>query len=235
MCFFIADKIDTICGVFAAGRIPTGSADPLGLRRAALGTLRTVIDKNLKVNLSAVIENSLSLQPLVIEDKAKLTATIREFIIQRLKVYLTDTYKYDVVDAAMAVKDPLADLNDLIERVRVISELVKKEDYSSFHEAANRIMRILKSQEHKALPDESLFVHEAETQLWICVKGIDTGKLSYNELVEQLEGCIPAVEEFFDKVLVMDKDERVKENRISLLGNLREKFNQLGDFSRIVA
>ncbi len=231
----IADKIDTLCGVFAIGKIPTGSADPLGLRRAALGSMQTIINKNLSIDLSKVIENSVSLQPIEIDDKDKLLEQIRDFVVQRLKIFLNENYRYDVVDAAISAKDPLADLCDLMKRIQMLTKLVGKDSYNLFHESANRVSRIIKTADYKTTPDDEIFVQEVESKLWNCIKSIDDNKLTYENLIENLEKMIPTIEEFFDNVLVMDEDLKVRENRISLLGNLRSKFMKLADFSKIVA
>ena len=78
-----------------------------------------------------------------------------------------------------------------------------------------------------------MFVEEAENELWDCVSKIDDS-LDYSGLIEKLESCIPKIEKFFDKVLVMDKDEQIKNNRLNLLGNLSNKFLRIADFSKIV-
>jgi len=229
----IADKIDTICGVFALGKAPTGSADPLGLRRAAIGIINTITDKKLNINLSTLIEKTVYVQPLEIENKVKLSNEIKDFITHRLKNLLTEEYRHDVVDAALSAKDSLADLSDVEVRINIISELVKKDSYKSFHESANRIIRIIKNQKFDAAVKPELFVEEAENELWDCVSKIDDS-LDYSGLIEKLESCIPKIEKFFDKVLVMDKDEQIKNNRLNLLGNLSNKFLRIADFSKIV-
>jgi len=229
----ISDKIDTICGVFGIGKPPTGSADPLGLRRAALGIILTLIKKDININLSSVIENAVSLQPVKIENKDKLISDIREFIIQRLRIYLQESYKYDVIEAAFGAKDPLADVKDLMQRLELISALVNEENYSSIHEAANRIIRILKSEKTTFTPNPAYFVHDIEKQLFECVKNIKED--NYIELLKGINACIPAIEKFFDDVLVMDPDMNIRQNRIALLEDLRKKFFALADFSRIVA
>ncbi|OGH97367.1 MAG: glycine--tRNA ligase subunit beta [Candidatus Melainabacteria bacterium GWF2_32_7] len=231
----ISDKIDTIAGVFALGKIPTGSADPLGLRRAALGIIITIIKKDINLNLSNVIENAVSIQPVKIENTGILVSEIRDFIIQRLRIYLTENYRYDVVEAALSTKDPLANLKDLVKRTEVLSKLIEKEKYNLFHDAANRIHRIIKSEQFNPTPDPSLFVQDIEGQLWNCTKGIDEDNLDYNELVSKLESCVLVIEKFFDEVLVMDPNMDIRQNRLSLLGNIREKFLKLADFSKIVA
>ena len=229
----ISDKIDTISGVFAVGKSPTGSADPLGLRRAALGIILTLIKKDININLSKVIENAVSLQPVKIDNKDKLISEIREFIIQRLRIYLQESYRYDVIEAAFGAKDPLADIKDLIQRLKLISTLVNEENYSSIHEATNRIIRILKSEKTVSEPNSAFFVHDIEKQLFECIKVIKQD--NYVELLKGIKACIPTIEKFFEDVLVMDPDMNIRQNRVALLEDLRKKFFILADFSKIVA
>lgn len=229
----IADKIDTIGGVFALGKAPTGSADPLGLRRASLGIINTIINKNLNINLENLIEKSVSVQPVQVENREKLISDIKEFFTQRLRIMLTENYSHDVVEAAISAKEPLVDISDLIVRTKIIAELVKKDSYKYFHESANRIIRIIKSQEFNKDVKPELFKEDAEKELWDYVSKIDSG-LEYPDLLEKLESCITKIEKFFDKVLVMDNDEQIKQNRLNLLGNLKEKFVVIGDFSKII-
>ncbi len=230
----IADKIDTICGVFALGKSPTGSADPLGLRRAALGIITTILKKDICFNLSALIEKALAVIPLKIDDKDKIQKSIREFIIQRLRIYLTDSYKYDIVDAVLEINDPLANLKDDLERLIILDNLLKKENYNLFHESANRVHRIIKSEKYSLEVSKNLFTQDIECELWDAVSRIDTESITYNELVKKLEDSIPLIQKFFDDVLVMDPDKKIKNNRIALLGNLKLKFSKIADFSKIV-
>lgn len=231
----ISDKIDTISGVFAIGKPPTGSADPLGLRRAALGIILTLIKKDININLLKVIENMVSIQPVKIEDEKKLINDIREFIIQRLRIYLQESYRYDVIEAAFSAKDPLTDIKDLMMRLDIISALVNEESYSSIHESANRIIRILKPEQDKVQTplNPASFTSNAEKQLYEYINAIKED--SYAELIKGIKACIPAIENFFDKVLVMDPDINIRNNRIALLEILKSKFIKLADFSKIVA
>lgn len=231
----ISDKIDTICGVFALGKAPTGSADPLGLRRAALGIILTLLKKDININISKIIGNAISVQPAKINDKAALTGEIRDFITQRLRIYLNETYRYDVVEAVLGVKDPLADLKDLMNRIEALSNLVKGENYDAFHDAINRINRIIRLEKLNSATNPSLFIQDAERQLWNCFSSIEQHKVDYNRLLKELEGCIPAIEKFFEDVLVMDPDQAIRQNRISLLKDAESKFLNLADFSKIVA
>jgi len=213
----IADKLDTITGVFSLGKAPTGSADPLGLRRAALGIIKTVIEKDLNLNLSKFIANN----------------DIKDFFVQRFKILMNEKHRYDVVDAVLEAKDPLVDLKDVVKRLDIVDELLQKATYKEFHESANRIQRIIKGQNVTGCPNTALLKEDAEKILWEKAKNIGQTE-DYTVLVAELEGIISAIDKFFDDVLVMDKDEAVKQNRINMLGFLNDKFLRIADFGKIV-
>lgn len=230
----IADKIDTVVTVFADGKKISGSQDPLGVRRATLGILKTILTKGLNINITELLKQSIDLLPVQVEDKTKLFNTIKEFFEQRLIVLLSDKYKHDVLEACISEKDVLSNLKDFIIRLNIVSDIVKKENYAQFHEAINRIIRIIKNENNFSSVNENLFIIDAEKTLWNAIKDIDENSLSYEELEKELINIIPAVSEFFDKVLVMDKDENIKKNRLSLLYSIKQKFAKIADFSKIV-
>jgi len=241
----IADKIDTICAVFAEGKKPTGSSDPLGVRRAALGIIRTILANDLKIDLVKLINETLLLLPVSTEgesmlDKVKnLTGSctnrlsgkcseeINEFFIQRLIIFLSEKYDKNVLEACAANKNPLADLTDYIKRVEVVSEL----NSPAMLESANRVARILKEDSKKAV-NKSLFKEPAENMLLEQINTVNED-MDYRTYLKQLEEINPSVEKFFNDVLVMDKDENVKENRLAILTLLKAKYNHLADFSRL--
>ena len=232
----IADKIDTIVAVFAEGKKITGSQDPLGVRRATLGILKTIIANNLKINLSELIQKSIDLIPLSLdsEAKSKLYKDVKEFFEQRLIVFYSDSYKYDVIEACVSGKDVLLNLDDFIERLSVVSSMVSSPSYGSFHEAANRVIRIIKKEETSQEPSVDLFNNPVEGALWDCIKSINLDKLNYEQLAFALTKSVEPINNFFDKVLVMDEDEKVKQNRINLLSVAKKKFESLADFSKVV-
>ena len=219
----IADKIDTIAAVFAEGKKPTGSSDPLGVRRAALGIIRTILDYDLKINLTKLINKTLALLP-VQKDCAE---EIREFIIQRLIIFLSDKYKRNVLESCAASSDPLVNLTDYMERVKVVSTL----DNEALLESANRVIRILKEDNNNPV-NPNLFVEAAEKNLFEKIKTLDEN-VDYKTYLEQIISINPAVEKFFADVLVMDKDEKVKENRLALLTVLKKRYEHLTDFSKL--
>ena len=227
----IADKIDTVCAVFVDGRKPTGSADPLGIRRAVLGILKTIIANNLKINLSELIKLSVSLLPKKAENEAKLLADINEFFTQRLVILYSDKYSHDVIDACVSGKDVLTDLSDFVERLELVNVAVKSDNYDKFHEAANRIIRIIKDTKIGSI-DENLFKESAENELYKALLTVKSD--NYKTLLDELINLSEPIEKFFEDVLVMDKDEAIKTNRINLLGNIKSKFEKIADFSKII-
>ena len=230
----IADKIDTITAVFAEGKKPTGSADPLGVRRATLGIIKTVIQKGLNINLEELIKTSIDLLPVEIKDKERLHNEVKNFFENRLSIFYTEKYKHDIVEACIANKSVLSDLKDFSDRVEFLSQAVKDKSFNAINEAANRIIRITKDYHTEQLPDRALFNNPYESQLMELTKSIDSDNLDYKELYDELSKSVKTIESFFENVLVMDKDEKVKENRLALLYSIKKKFAKIADFSKLV-
>lgn len=228
-----ADKIDTITAVFAAGKKVSGSQDPLGVRRAALGILKTVMQKNLNINLSKLIKLAIDNMPVKIDDKSRLEASIKEFLSDRLIILLSDKYRRDVLESCAAGKDILSNLQDFIKRLDAVSSKLNSRDYPSFNEGINRIIRIIKNEKSFSAVNEALFMLPEEKELYNAAKIIDENGLDYEQLFEKLFKLSPLISAFFDKVLVMDKDEKIKNNRLGLLNAVKAKFDKIADFSRI--
>lgn len=218
----IADKIDTICAVFVGGKKPTGSSDPLGVRRAALGIIKTILEHNLKIDLSKLIDDTLKLLPV----KSDCRSDVEEFIVQRLIIFLNNDYAKDVLEAC-ATKNPCTDLCDYLKRVKTVSKI----NDSKLLENANRVLRILKENVTVNI-DENLFVIDAEKSLYKAIKSVEFDG-DYNKYLQDLININPVVTKFFDDVLVMDKDEKIKNNRLALLSELKNKYIMLTDFSKL--
>lgn len=241
----IADKIDNICAVFAEGKKPTGSSDPLGVRRAALGIIRTILANDLKIDLATLVNEALLLLPIstvgegfvdkvkkaagscVNRVSGKVTEEIYDFFIQRLIIFLSDKYQKNVLEACAVNKNPLTDLADYIKRVEAVSKL----NSPAMLESANRVLRILKEDSKKSV-NKALFKEPAESMLLSQIETVSEN-VDYNQYLKQLEEINPSVEKFFNDVLVMDKDENVKENRLALLTLLKSKYAYLADFSKL--
>ena len=230
----IADKIDTIVAVFADGKKPTGSADPLGIRRATLGVIKTIINKSLNIDLEKLIEEAIDLLPIQILDKTALVNEVKIFFEQRLSIFYTEKYKHDIVEACLSGKNVLNDLNNFARRLNFLANKIDDTNFIALNEAANRIIRICKDYETKQLPDKTLFNNPFEKQLAECTETINADKLSYQELYNELSKSVKAIDEFFENVLVMDKDEKIKENRLALLYSIKKKFERIADFSKLI-
>ena len=218
----IADKIDTVCAVFAAGKKPTGSSDPLGVRRAALGVIKTILDGELKIDVDKYIKEALKLLPV----QRDCADEVNEFFVQRMIIFLADKYNKNVLEAC-SKKKPLKDIADYVQRVQVVSEM----NSPQLNENANRVIRILKDSTGENV-NEKYFVEPIEKILYNAINNIDEN-VNYNKYLEELESLNSTVSKFFEDVLVMDKDENVKNNRIALLSLLKGKYEHLTDFSKI--
>jgi len=218
----IADKIDTVCAVFAAGKKPTGSSDPLGVRRAALGVIKTIIDANLKINICKYVDKALKLLPI----QRDCAQEVNEFFIQRLIILLSEKYNKNVLEAC-AVKNPLFDLSDYLKRTEIVKDL----NSVQLLENANRVARIVKDAQTGQINPQYLTL-QAEKGLYNAVSATEF-KGDYRLYSDSLEKLNPVVTKFFDDVLVMDNDENIKNNRLALLGLLKEKYDYLTDFSKL--
>ena len=208
----IADKIDTICAVFVSGKKPTGSSDPLGVRRAALGIIKTILEHNLKLDISKLIDETLELLPM----KADVKKDVEEFFVQRLIIFMNNDYSKNILEAC-STNNPCKDFCDYSERVKAVSSGVDEK----LVENANRVLRILKEDAGEIKPE--LFVLDAEKDLYKAIEGVKFDG-DYKKYLKELTDINPVVTKFFDDVLVMDKDEKIKNNRLALLKSLKNKY-----------
>lgn len=218
----IADKIDTVCAVFAAGKKPTGSSDPLGVRRCALGVIRTILDSGLKIDIDKYIKESLKLLPV----QKDCADEVNEFFVQRMIIFLSDKYNKQILEACSA-KNPLNDIADYVKRVDLVQNLNAPE----LVENANRVIRILKDSTNNTV-NEQFFKEPVESALYKEVSEVKETN-DYSAYLDSLVKLNPTVSKFFEDVLVMDKDKNVKQNRIALLTLLKNKYDYLTDFSKI--
>ncbi|MGN0030408.1 MAG: glycine--tRNA ligase subunit beta [Candidatus Gastranaerophilaceae bacterium] len=218
----IADKIDTVCAVFAAGKKPTGSSDPLGVRRAALGVIRTILDSGLKIDVDKYIKEALKLLPV----QRDCADEVNEFFVQRMIIFLSDKFSKNTLEAC-SNRNPLIDIADYVKRV----ETVEKLNSPALLENANRVIRILKEPSTEQV-NSAYFKEDAERTLYEHVLKVSENS-DYCAYLKELEDLNQVVSKFFDDVLVMDKDENVKKNRLSLLTLLKKRYDYLADFSKL--
>jgi len=238
----VADKLDTLAGVFAIGKTPSGNRDPFGLRRAALGVVRILIECKLDLDLKATIATAVEAQPKGTVESAELVAALYTFITERLRRYFLDrdtTLATETFDAVLA-RGPVS-LVDFEQRIAAVQAFIKLEPAASLAAANKRIANILKKAEEQAgaAVKEKLLTEPAETALWdalAAARAAVTPLLedrNYAEALTALAGLREPVDHFFDDVMVMADDKATRKNRLALLGELRDLFLNVADISRL--
>lgn len=227
----LADRIDSLVGLFAAGLAPTGAKDPFGLRRAAIGVVQPLIEHSIDFDIAEAVKKSAKTQPIKVDDETQ--KQILDFIAGRLSVVLKDMgYKHDVVEAVLAEQsaNPAASA----EAVKQLSLWVKRDDWSSILPAFARCVRITRDQKQIFKVNEKLFVDKEEKDLFaVFEKTVSRPPSSVNELLEIVVKLIPSINNFFDKVMVMAEDKKLKENRLGLLQNISALSNGIADLSKL--
>ena len=236
-CVGIADRIDTITGCFSAGLIPTGSEDPYGLRRQSVAILAMLFERGKSLSLSALISEACKQHKLKKDATMKVESETLDFFRQRLAGLLTNEgLRPDVVDAALSV-----DFNDPLigrEKVKALDAMRTSEDYQPLVTALKRAGNIL-PKKFEGSVKKSLLKEDAEKALYAAYAEIKdrvkdkTTKLDFRGALADIASLRKTVDAFFDKVLVMDKDADVKNNRLALLAGITGLFSGIADFSRL--
>ncbi|MEJ5299791.1 MAG: glycine--tRNA ligase subunit beta [Thermodesulforhabdaceae bacterium] len=237
----IADKLDTIVGCFSVGMIPTGTADPFALRRQTLGIIRIISEKNLPLSLVALVRVAISLlKRWATEPEQDVFSGVMNFFKGRLEHLLTSApdspYVLSAVKSALAVR--LDVIPDDMRRIEALSEFVRKPDFEVLATAFKRVVNIIKDEleTEKAEVKPDLFQETQEKALWeaFTVAKNQVGSLSregkYAEALGVLAELKSPIDAFFDSVLVMAKDEAIRQNRLALLRSIKELFEEIGDF-----
>ncbi len=239
VCVAIADKIETVCGFFALGKIPTGSEDPFSLRRHALGIVRILLEHGKEIPISAIIDAGIEQLPDgIVDDSANLKNEILSFFEGRIKAEFTALgMPYDVVDAVLAAGFEF--LSDTLKRCEALAEM-KKEDYSkNLSITFKRAAHIVKGHD-SAEVDERLLEDEVEKKLLDAVKGCEAKvaplleRDDYPAALIEIAKIRNDVDNFFDGVMVMTDDAKIRNNRLGLLRRVTKLFEKLADFSKLV-
>ena len=238
----VAEKLDTLAGVFSIGKKPSGNRDPFGLRRAALGIVRILVECGIDVDLKAMIAKAVAEQPQGKIDAEELVADLYSYITDRLRGYFMDrdtTLGAETFDAVMA-RQP-ASLVDFDRRLAAVQTFARLEQAESLAAANKRIANILR----KAGDPQGLavtakrFEHDAEKALHTAVEELREKvapmleQRRYAEILSDLADLRDPVDRFFDDVMVMADDEAVRNNRLALLSQLRDLFLDVADISRL--
>ncbi|HOS14998.1 MAG TPA: glycine--tRNA ligase subunit beta [Smithella sp.] len=235
----LADKMDTIAGFFGVGMPPTGTADPYALRRQALGIINIILSREYPLSLNFLIDESLALLKDVLKKPAEgIKKDILEFFKGRLQNQLiAQGYAYDTVDAVLSAN--IDELVEVIEKVKALEEFRKHPDFEPVSIAFKRVDNILKDFKGGQF-DVNLLVHDAEINLFSYFDNIKPrvekgiAEKDFAAALNKLAALRPHVDNFFDNVMVMDKDEKVRFNRQSLLAEISALFHKIADFSKIV-
>lgn len=246
----IADKADSIAGMFALGLIPSGSKDPFALRRQANGIVKTIAEHKLPFRLQELMTDARA-RYAGSPAEGKFVATvdypnaINGFFRERLEFYLKDSrgYAYDVVNAVLAAGS--GDIVDDLARAEAVTKVRSSGDFASISVAFKRMKNILRqARESGKIPssriEQAALIEDAERELAALIpptaERVRTlrAERNYNQALLEIAKLRPAVDKFFDKVMVMVDDERVRANRLALLETLVKEFSTIADFSEIV-
>lgn len=233
----IAERLDTLVGIFAIGQTPTGDKDPFGLRRSALGLLRILIEKQLDLDLRAFIDTAASNFPAAL-DAASIGDPLFNFMMDRLRAWYLDAgYDVHVFEAVLA-RQPRRPL-DFDQRMRAVRAFRALPEADSLAAANKRIRNILRKSD-TAIPasyDATLLQEPAEKALAVALQDLDRQtrplfeQRDYTNALCQLAALQAPVDTFFDDVMVMADDVALRDNRLALLQSLSELFLQVADIS----
>jgi glycyl-tRNA synthetase beta chain len=246
----IADKADSIAGMFALGLQPTGSKDPFALRRQANGIVKTIAEKKLPLSLNPLFADARevyrgSAAERKFSSEVNYAGALQTFFRERLEFYLRDAlgFKYDVVNAVLAAGSD--DVVDAAARAEAVTRVRPSADFESISIAFKRIKNILRqaseTKKRVAPAVDAEALRDAEerdlaAQIPQVAKRVDAlrAKRNYEHALVEISKLRPAVDRFFDKVMVMVEDEHIRANRLALLQKLLNEFSTIADFSEIV-
>ena len=228
----IADKLDTISGIYGIGQAPTGSKDPYALRRLALGLLRILLEAKIELNLKSLIDYSLNLH--LKEVDRSCGDDIYSFMMDRLKAYYKDAnIDSNVYEAVLAVspESPL----DFHLRVEALNEFTQSENSKSLIEANKRIANILKdSNEKNETLNPKILIDDSEIKLFNASESLSkklSGSKDYQEVMKSLIDLKDSIDSFFDNVMVNTDDDKLKSSRLALIRKIRLLFLSVADIS----
>jgi glycyl-tRNA synthetase beta chain len=243
----LADKLDSLVACFAVGAVPTGSSDPFALRRAAQGIVKIILERKLPLSLSAAISaagKALKENAPKIEANEAVQKQVLDFLLERARYILRERrgFAYDEINAAFAAGAD--DMVDAVDRVAAVKAIRNMKNFVPLAASFKRIRNILEKSaagidKSQLVVKADLLWEPAERALYNAAQQIG-GEATlkkkakkYREALEAISGLRPAVDLFFDKVLVMVEDQNVRRNRVALLAGLLKEFSTIADFSEL--
>jgi len=238
----IADRLDTLAGVFALGKKPSGNRDPFGLRRAALGVIRILLERALEIDFVDAVRVALAEQPVAGMDGEALGDALYDFVVDRLHRYYLDQDIGITTEMFAAVRDKRPrSLGDFDQRLKAVAAFAQLDSAASLAAANKRTANILRQAEFEQgdSVDPALLSDPAEEALYVALKSAEQHtqplleQRAYTEALTVLAGLRPSIDRFFDEVMVMTDDAAERRNRLALLAELRALFLNIADVSRL--
>ncbi|MEX1352625.1 MAG: glycine--tRNA ligase subunit beta, partial [Desulfobacterales bacterium] len=239
----IADKIDSICGCFSAGLIPTGASDPYALRRQGIGIVQILKDKGFSFSLRDLIQDSVTqFGGKSDQERIDLIENVYSFLRNRISHLLAeDGYSKDTVAAVLNVS--CDNIPQTWSRVGALEKLKAKPDFEPLAAAFKRVVNIIRKADdfQTTAVDQKLFQHESETALLAAYEAVKMKvedhlqKDLFDRALVEIASLRDAVDAFFDGVMVMADDMAVRRNRLALLGHIAALFGGFADFSKLSA
>jgi len=234
----LADKMDNIVATFSRGLVPTGSQDPFALRRQALGIVHTIIEANYTISISEIADKAMDLLNITDSEKrAEIQKNVAEFFTLRLKNVLSDNdVRYDIIDAVLENADEVA---GTYAKACVTAQEIASGVLNDAIQAFVRVGNISKKAENNVI-NEALFTLDEEKALYniyvAVAKDVETAlnNKDYKTAIDKMQELTAPINNFFDNVMVMDKDEQIKNNRLALLKNIDTLIKSIADFGKIV-
>jgi len=234
----LADRIDTLAGCFAIGIQPTGSQDPYGLRRQALGAINILLGLGLNISLQVYLDYALDIisAELELESKSreKVKESLQEFMIQRIRfIFQERGTSQDLTEAVLAV--PFETVGELFNRTDTLSDYLQGPLLDEVVAAYNRVVNLAEKASGEDI-DSSLLVESAEKELYnkyLSVRDEITGESDPAKILEKLQYLKAPVDNFFDHVMVMVDEDQIRKNRLNMLMAIKSLFNRLADFSKL--
>lgn len=234
----LADKLDSISGFFAIGIQPTGSQDPYALRRQALGILNILMDSKIDVSLDTLVKLSLDNYSNLEFNKEEVINAIMEFFKERIKNLFRDLgIRYDVIDAVLSSN--INDISDMHLRATELNNWLDKDELVEMLTAFNRVSTLAQKSESSKI-DKGLLKEEAEINLYNEFKNTKEKvnnllkDKKYSEALDSFASLRQSIDNMFDSVMIMDKDESIKNNRLGLLKQIYDTMLSICDLSKIV-
>ncbi|MBN1669143.1 MAG: glycine--tRNA ligase subunit beta [Anaerolineales bacterium] len=229
----LADRLDSLAGLFAAGLAPSGAKDPFGLRRAALGIVQPLIEHDIDLDLGVTLTQAAELQPIPVGPE--IHSQVLDFITGRLRVLLTESgFHYDVVEAVLAAQG--TNPAGAARAVRALENWVARSDWDQILPAYARCVRITRDQSERFGLDPATLVEPAERELFAALQTAQARPRqagSVDDFLNAFLPMIPAVNRFFDDVLVMVEDQWIRQNRLGLLQQIVALADGVADLSHL--